>query len=256
MTSNVSDLKALTVSEPGDLSAAPGSQPWAIAVRLQVQSLLKNSAIDVQTLRTWLKQMEEYAGYRQLTDEKGEPFSSYTAFCKAKQPWGLDYSLEAINKMLKESESDETQIIEVEEKERNFGQPEQYLRRFSKLVEKCKDNQLIDARKIAEVLDTALNNAHIWRQRWLDLGWIERSPQQKRGYYQITDEGLKQLKDWSEQSSLQDYGTLWITIPRNNVKKAAEQLIKSLDSDSLRELNKLIEESLAQDSDKTQGADV
>ncbi len=88
VNANTSKVKTLTLDETGDLAAPPGSQPWAIAVRLQIQSLLNDNAGGVKQLRSWLEKIEEHSGYSQLANEDGETFSSYADFCKAKQPWG------------------------------------------------------------------------------------------------------------------------------------------------------------------------
>lgn len=243
MKSNVFKVSTLTVSEEnGDLAAVPGSQSWARAVRLQIQSLLKDNASNVKHLRTWLKAIEEHIGYGQLTDENGENFSSYAAFCNAKPPWGLGCPPDVIDHILKELEL--VQHIQQEDKElRSWGDLDEYLERFSKLIQNCPENQPINSSNIGQVLETVPSNAHIWRKRWLDLGWIEPIPEKKRGSYQITNEGRKLLQEWLDQASYNNE-PLWLNIPRRNSKKAAEQLIKSLELEHLRELHKLIGESL------------
>ena len=247
MKSNVSKVRTLTVKDPGDLAAPPGSQSWAMAVRLQIQSLLRDNASSVKHLRTWLKAIEEHTGYGQLTDENGQIFSSYAAFCNAKPPWGLGCPPDVIDHILKELELVQAKHIQEEDKElRSWGDLNEYLERFSKLVQNSPDNQPINSSKIGQVLETVPSNAHIWRKRWLDLGWIEPIPEQKRGYYQITNEGRKLIEEWLEQATHNNQ-PLWLNIPRRNPKKAAEQLMKSLEVEHLRELYNLIGESLNQD---------
>ncbi len=247
MKSNVFKVRTLTVSDPGDLAAPPGSQPWAIAVRLKIQSLLKDNATSVKHLRTWLQAIEEHTGYGQLTDEHGENFSSYAAFCSAKPPWGLGCPLDVIDQITKEFEFVQAKHIQEEKKElRSWGDLDEYLERFSKLVQNFPDNQPINSSNIGQVLETVPSNAHIWRKRWLDLGWIEPIPEKKRGCYQITNEGRKLLQEWLEQTPYNNQ-PLWLNIPRRNPTKAADQLIKSLDAEHLRELYNLIGESLNQD---------
>jgi DNA-binding MarR family transcriptional regulator len=246
--SNESKVGTLTVGDTGDLTASPGSQPWAIALRLQIQSLLKDNASSVKHLRTCLQEVEEHAGYNQLTDEDGKYFSSYTEFCQAKQPWGLGYTPEGIDRILQDLESVEAKTFEIEEYEgKSWGKLEGYLQRFSKLVERCVDNQSFHGNLVAEVLGIHPNKASVWRKRWLDLGWIQPSEDLRRGYYQITDEGRKFLKKWSENTSSNSHEPLWLTIPRSNSKKAAEQLIKSLEVEQLREIYQLIGEWLGKE---------
>lgn len=246
--SNVSKVRTLTVGDAGDLTASPGSQPWAIAVRLQIQSLLKDNVNSVKHLRTWLQGIEEHTGYRQLTDENGKYFSSYADFCRAKQPWGLGYPSEVIDQILQDLESVEARVLKADENEgKSWGKLEGYLQRFYKLIQKSVDNQSFHGNLVAEVLGIHPNKASAWRKRWLDLGWIEPSPEKRRGYYQITDEGRKFLKEWLENTSSNNHETLWLTIPRSNSKKAAEQLIKSLGVEHLREIHILIGESLSKE---------
>lgn len=247
--SNIAKVRTVTVGEAGDLAAPPGSQPWAIAVRLQIQSLLKDNASSVKHLQTWLKGMEEYAGYRQLTDENGKLFRSFAAFCQAKPPWGLGYPPEVIDQILKELELFQAEQSDEEDKQlRSWGNSKGYLQRFSKLVQNCAANQPINASKIGEVLNIVPSKAHRWRKRWLDLGWIESLPGGKHKYFQITEEGRKIVKEWLEKvPSDNTNGELWLTIPRCNSKKAAQKLIESLEVDQLRELYNLIGESLNQE---------
>ena len=245
VNANTSKVNRLTLDEPGDLAAPPGSQPWAIAVRLQIQSLLNDNAGDVKQLRTWLKGIEEHSGYSQLTNENGEAFSSYADFCKAKQPWGIGSSPEIIEQMLKDLELQNENIVEVEEeKSRSWGDIEQYLQRFSKVIQDCEDNNSISVHQIAKILNIHIKNAYKWKKRWLDLGWIELAPEGKRGIYQVSDEGKKQAQQWTENMPSGGVNEpLWLTIPRSNPQKAAEELIASLEVEQLKEIYELIGKS-------------
>lgn len=157
----------------------------------------------------------------------------------------------------KELESTEVEDLDVEEQQgKIWGNLEDYLRRFSKLVESATEasNQTetdspsevvpIYASQIAQALSITESNAHIWRKRWLNLGWIEPSPDKKRGCYQVTQEGRLRLKDWAEHASSQTDKELWLTIPRSNSKKAAELLVKYIDTELLKEIHQLVGESL------------
>jgi DNA-binding PadR family transcriptional regulator len=98
-------------------------------------------------------------------------------------------------------------------------------------------------------LEIGLSEAYIWRQRWYDSGWIEALAYKKYDYYQITEEGQKVVRTWIEKAPSEDInGSLLLTIPRHNPKKAAEQLIKGLDPEQLREIHKIIDESFNLDS--------
>lgn len=245
VNANTSKVNRLTPSETGDLAAPPGSQPWAIAVRLQIQSLLNDSASNVKQLRSWLSGIEEHSGYSQLTDENGEAFSSYAEFCQAKQPWGLGSSPEIIEQKLKDLELQNENIVEVEEeKSRSWGDIEQYLQRFSKVIQECDDNNSISVHQIAKILNIHIKNGYKWKKRWLDLGWIEPAPEEKRGIYTVSDEGKKQVQQWTEQMPSGGINEpLWLTVPRSNPKKVAEELIASLETEQLKEIYELIGKS-------------
>lgn len=242
VNANTSKVNTLTPSEPGDLAAPLGSQSWAIAVRLQIQSFLNDGVSDVDRLRSWLSLIEEHSGYSQLTNEDGEAFSSYAEFCKAKQPWGLGSSPEIIEKMLKDLELNQDKIVEGEEdKSRSWGDIEQYLQRFSKVIQDCEDNNSISVHQIAKILNIHIKNAYKWKKRWLDLGWIEPAVEGKRGIYQVSDEGRKQAQEWAEKMPSGGINEpLWLTVPRSNPKKAAEELIASLEVEHLKEIYELI----------------
>lgn len=157
----------------------------------------------------------------------------------------------------KELESTEVEDLDVEEQQgKIWGNLEDYLRRFSKLVENVTEaanltetdspSELapIYASQIAQALSITESNAHIWRKRWLNLGWIEPSPDKKRGCYQVTESGRARLKDWAEKAALETGKELWLTIPRSNSKKAAELLVKYIDTEQLKEIYQLVGESL------------
>jgi hypothetical protein len=89
------DVCIATLGEPGDLNAPPGSQPWAIAVRLELLATLDR----LESLEAHLVQvrhlMRQHEGYKQLYDRRGRPFSDYAAFCDEPEPWGLGTDQEA-----------------------------------------------------------------------------------------------------------------------------------------------------------------
>ncbi|MHC5935204.1 hypothetical protein [Nostoc sp.] len=239
-----------TLGNAGDLTALPGSRAWAIAVRLEIQAVLHDAMFNAQQLKAWRDLMKEYDGYQQLVDEYGKTFKTYEELCKAQPPFGLGCESSNIDKIIKELELADEKTFELQKLPlKQGGNPKGYLQRFSQVVQACPDNQPINVEKIREVLRLALSKAHLWRKRWYDLGWIEALPSNKRGYYQITEEGRKVAKDWLLKLPSATFSSgLWLNIPRHNSKKAAEQLIQALDSEQLRELHSLISKSLNQDS--------
>ncbi len=239
-----------TLGNAGDLTALPGSRSWAIAVKLEMQAVLHDAVFNAQQLKAWRDLMKEYDGYQQLVDEHGKPFKTYEELCKAQPPFGLGCEPSDIDKIIKELELADEKTFELQKLSLKQGRNlKGYLQRFSQVVQACPDNQPINVGKIREVLRLALSKADRWRKRWYDLGWIEALPSNKRGYYQITEEGRKVAKDWLEKApSATLKSGLWLNIPPHNSKKAAEQLIQALDSEQLRELYSLIGKSLDQDS--------
>ncbi|MBO1349537.1 MAG: hypothetical protein EBE86_020120 [Hormoscilla sp. GUM202] len=253
-----------TLGNAGNFYAPSGTRPWAIAVRSELQSLWHDAKFNAQQLKSWRDLMKQHAGYRQLVNKDGKAFSSYEEFCQAKPPFGLGCAPSDIDQIIQELELVDAKTFEVEDTRAAPDPPkpsagpdltgegpsrEGSLQRFSKLVQSCPENQPINAAKIGAHLKISIRTAHTWRKRWLDLGWIEPLPSKKRGYYQIAARGRKVVKDWLEKAqSATINGELWLSIPRHNPKKAGEQLIKSFDSEQLRELHKLIGESLKQES--------
>ena len=236
-----------TLGNAGELNAPPGSRPWAIAVRLELQSALHDAAFNAQQLKAWRDLMKQFSGYHQLVDDRGQPFKTYEELCKAKPPFGLGYEPSDIDKIIQELASPNAKTFELnEDQPEEHGSPSKSLHEFSKLVQRCADNQPINAAKIMQVLRLTSSPAYIRQKCWLDLGWIEQLSRNKRGYYQITDLGRKLVKDWSEKVPSSSLNTpSYVKIPRHNPKRAGEALIKALDSEQLREIYSLIGESLA-----------
>jgi len=239
-----------TLGNAGELNAPPGSRPWAIAVRLELQSALHNAAFNAQQLKAWRDLMKQFSGYHQLVDDRGKPFKTYEELCKAQPPFGLGYEPSDIDKIIQELAPPNAKTFEPEEdKFQEQKSSSKYWEKFSKLVQACPDQQPINAVKIQRVLRTCLSNAHIWRKGWVDLGWIEPLSGNKRGDYQITTLGRKLVKDWSGKVPYSSLNTpSYVKIPRDNPKRAGEALIKALDSEQLRELYSLIGESLNEES--------
>lgn len=239
-----------TLGNAGDLTAPVGSRPWAIAVRLEMQAVLHDAVFNAQQLKAWRDLIKEYDGYQRLVDEHGKPFKSYEDLCKAKPPFGFGCESSNIDKIISEFDLADEKKFKVENLAiKGRGSPNEYLQKFSQVVQACPGNQPINAQKIGEILHLVVRSGHTWRQRWHKLGWIEPLPGKKYGYYQITEEGRKAARDWLEKVPSATFkGGLWLNIPRYNLKKAAEQLIQALDSKELEELHSLIGQSLNRDS--------
>ncbi|NEP45020.1 MAG: hypothetical protein F6K35_39705, partial [Okeania sp. SIO2H7] len=180
-----------------------------------------------------------------LLDQFGRQFKNYEELCRAQPPYGLGCEPEHLDKLIEKLESKEIKPVEVPlEPLKDLGNPSNYFQKFSKLVEECQDGEPLNAAKIGEILDYAHSTAQLWRKRWEHLGWLEQSKKSGRGFYHITEEGKKAIKNWSEQQPTVSSNELWVVVPQN-AKKAAEKLVKSFKFEELKEIHQLIGESLS-----------
>lgn len=86
----------------GDLSAPPGSEPWALAVKFELQQHLRDHKSNASELESWWKLFVEHKGWSALRDGLRRPYASLQAFCIAPFPWGLEYSFELIDGVIHE----------------------------------------------------------------------------------------------------------------------------------------------------------
>ncbi|CAD5915022.1 hypothetical protein NO108_00663 [Planktothrix rubescens] len=238
-----------TLGKAGNLNAPPGSLSWAIAVRLELQSTLHDITFDAQQLKAWSNLMREYAGYSQLVNEDGKPFKSYEDFCAAKPPFGLGSNALHIDKIIKELSSEQEQQENQEKLPLKYGgKPDSHLERFSKVFLACTDSKAINVLKIKQVLNLGQSKSYLWMKRWLDLGWLESLNNQRNGYYKITQEGQYVVNKWlkNQSSTKKDKADqeLWLIIPRHHPEKASQKLIQQIETEKLKEIYKLIGESL------------
>lgn len=81
------------LDDRGDLSAEPGSAPWAVAVKLELQYLLLRASSAQKHIYPYLDKIEETGGYKNLINEDGQSFKSALEFYEAPEPWGLGNSV-------------------------------------------------------------------------------------------------------------------------------------------------------------------
>ena len=239
-----------TLGKTGGISTTPGTPQWALAIKLKLQCVLKKSIVaNAEQLKAWFELMKQPAAYEQLLDEQGKLFNSYEELCRAQPPYGLGCEPKEIEQLISGLELTETKKVDIlEDPLKYLGNPSNYFHKFSKLVEACPDNQVLNASKIGEILDYAHSTAQLWRKRWENLGWLEQSKSSGRGFYQITESGKTAVKNWLEQQPKDKLNKqLWVVVARNP-QKAAEKLIKSFETEDLREIHKLIGESFSQES--------
>lgn len=239
-----------TLGKTGGITTTPGTPQWALAIKLKLQSVLKKSIVaNAEQLKAWRELIKQPAAYQQLLDEEGKPFNNYEELCHAQPPYGLGCEPKEIEELITELESTEIKKVDIlEDPLKDLGNPSNYFHKFSKLVEACPENQVLNASKIGEILDYAHSTAQLWRKRWEHLGWLEQSKSGGRGFYQITESGKTAVKNWLEQQPEGQLNKeLWIVVAKNP-KKAAEKLIKSFKTEDLREVYKLIGESFSKKS--------
>lgn len=94
-----------TLYGAGDKEAVPGSPQWAIAVRLQLQSYLKEHQSNVEDLEVAIRAMVKHEGWRHLKSRSGQQFESFEAFSRESRPWGLGYECGAIDEIIRERKS-------------------------------------------------------------------------------------------------------------------------------------------------------
>ncbi len=96
------DRAVATLADAGDLTAPPGSQRWAIAVRMRIQNKLSDYDSNASRLKRLIADMAQHEGYKELYDPSGQPFTSWRAFCLARLPFGLGYDPDALDAVVKE----------------------------------------------------------------------------------------------------------------------------------------------------------
>lgn len=99
--------RVVPLDEIGDPNAEPGTRPWALHVRLKMQTALKDERSKAGHLKRLMGLMRKHHGYRELADGEGNAFATFEAFCVCPMPYGLGYDLGAINAILVERRSSE-----------------------------------------------------------------------------------------------------------------------------------------------------
>lgn len=90
------------LGEHASIDATPGTRSWAIAVKREAQAALHNSEFAGANIDAYVKLIIRYKGWAQLSGPKDRPFRDMEDFCKTPEPFGLGYSLDAINSIIEE----------------------------------------------------------------------------------------------------------------------------------------------------------
>lgn len=106
--------RTTTLLDPGDVAATPGTEPWAIAMRLCMQSRIKDETFSRESLKSSVELFREHNGYAVLTDSRGRKFKTYEAFCTANPPHGLGHSAADIDQIIAERKSIELMAANAE----------------------------------------------------------------------------------------------------------------------------------------------
>ena len=80
---------------PADISAEPGSLPWAVAIKEQLLLSLGFVQGKEQHIEAMVGLLRKHEGYKVLRRRDGKPFGSYEEFCTARPPFGLGHTPEA-----------------------------------------------------------------------------------------------------------------------------------------------------------------
>lgn len=96
----------------GDLAAPPGTEAWAIAMRLELHAALADTRSRKKHLTWATGVMQREKGYMQLRDEHNRPFKSWRAFCLARQPFGLGYDPDALDALIEAGKKDVADMAE------------------------------------------------------------------------------------------------------------------------------------------------
>ena len=171
-------IERIAFPDAGDLHAEPGTRDWAVAVRLEIQSCLHDRASNAEMLEMWLKGMREHGGWRSLKDQRGKPFASYAAFCKAPPPFGLGKGPTELTDIIADrrclakhgSNQHSTRVDIARQGPARYGTPEYWLARLER-----------DAPESAEVaveLQAVDEGRSTARSAAVRLGW--RSPKHCR----------------------------------------------------------------------------
>ena len=114
----------------------------------------------------------------QFSDEQGKPFNSYEELCNAQPPYGLGSEPKEIEELISRLELTETKKVDIpEDPLKDLGNPSNYFHKFSKVVEACPDNQILNASKIGEILDFAVlcQKSAILKEKLQNLGKMKNS---------------------------------------------------------------------------------
>lgn len=63
-------MRTILCSDIGNLAARPGSREWAVGVYVRAEIALKDSLTAVESLRDWLKILDEHDGMAALPNKK------------------------------------------------------------------------------------------------------------------------------------------------------------------------------------------
>jgi hypothetical protein len=88
--------------ELGDCAAPKGSKPWAVFVRNELNSVLREAEGSSDTAKVYFHAIRETEAWKVLDDAKGQPFMSFELFCTHRRPQGLGYEIGHIERIIHE----------------------------------------------------------------------------------------------------------------------------------------------------------
>ena len=104
-------MRIKQLNELGDIGAEKGSRSWALAVRDQLNSVLRQAEFSSKAAKGFFHALKETDGWRQLTDGAGCGFMSFEQFCCFRKPFGLGYDITHIEHIIHEREEVEAKEV-------------------------------------------------------------------------------------------------------------------------------------------------
>src|SRR4051794_19256427 len=93
-------IRQSVLADMGDLAAPKGSPRWCVAVREEARAAVRNLIKSLESTRCWVGALKENDNFRSLTDEHGQPFATWEAFCRERMPFGLGLSAEQVERLV------------------------------------------------------------------------------------------------------------------------------------------------------------
>jgi hypothetical protein len=111
-------MRTSSLDEMGDMDAPRGSRAWSIWVRDSLNTQLHDAEFASDMARSSFNALRESEGWRTLNGPRespyfGRPFQSFESFCTCRKPFGLGYSIEHIEAVIRETAERQKQAADL-----------------------------------------------------------------------------------------------------------------------------------------------